>query len=61
MTKTTQGAVGIPFAIRQGSDRDLMIREAINYRKSGGKFISADKSLANMREALSIGAKNESK
>ena len=51
-------AGGIPFAIRQGSDRDLMIREAINYRKSGGKFISADQSLANMREALSIGAKN---
>jgi DNA-damage-inducible protein J len=34
----TMEAGGIPFAITHGVDRDSAIREAINYRKTGGEF-----------------------
>ena len=33
---------GIPFIVQHGADRDSAIREAINYRKSGGAFLTAD-------------------
>jgi len=42
-------AGGIPFAVAHGIDRDEAIREAIAYRRSGGEFLTADQSLANMR------------
>jgi len=32
-------------------DRDLRLSEAVKYRKSGGEFLTAEQSLANMREA----------
>ena len=48
-------AGGIPFAITRRVDRDATIREAIAYRKSGGKFLTAEQSLANMREAMKAG------
>jgi len=54
-------AGGIPFAVTHDSDRDLIIREAINYRKSGGVFISAQQSLANMREAIKLGVEYEAR
>jgi DNA-damage-inducible protein J len=47
---------GIPFAVTHGSDHDSAIREAIAYRKSGGAFLTAEQSLANMREAIKAGA-----
>ena len=46
---------GIPFAVVHGVDRDAAIREAIAYRKSGGKFLTAEQSLANMRAAMEVG------
>lgn len=49
-------AGGIPFAIAHGIDRDAVIREAIAYRKSGGEFLTAKQSLANMRTAMKAGA-----
>jgi len=48
-------AGGIPFAVAHGIDRDSVIREAINYRKSGGEFLTAEQSLANMKAAIKLG------
>jgi len=48
-------AGGIPFAVTHGAGRDYAIREAIRYRKSGGGFLTAEQSLANMRAALETG------
>ena len=49
---------GIPFAITQGLDRDAPIREAIDFRNSGGTFLTAQQSLANMRKAIKAGAEH---
>jgi DNA-damage-inducible protein J len=51
-------AGGIPFAVAHGVDRDSAIREAMNYRKSGGEFLTAGQSLANMRAAIKTGAEH---
>jgi len=48
-------AGGIPFAIARGIDREATIREAIAYRKAGGKFLTAEQSLANMQAAMKAG------
>jgi len=48
-------AGGIPFAVTRDVDRDVAIREAIAYRKSGGEFITAEQSLKNMRIAMKAG------
>ena len=48
-------AGGIPFAIAHGIDREATIREAITYRRAGGKFLTAEQSLANMRAAMKAG------
>jgi len=48
---------GIPFAVTHGVNNDSSIRDALNYRKSGGKFLTAEQSLSNMREAIKEGAK----
>ena len=47
---------GIPFAVKHDVDRDSPISEAIQYRKSGGEFLTAEQSLANMRLAIKEGA-----
>jgi DNA-damage-inducible protein J len=49
-------AGGIPFAVAHGVDRDSAIRRAIDRRKSGGEFLTAEQSLANMRAAIIAGA-----
>lgn len=49
---------GIPFAVTHGADRDSVIRGAIAYRKSGGKFLTAGQSLDVLREAIQNGAKH---
>ena len=48
-------AGGIPFAVTHGVDRDAMILEAIAYRKAGGKFLTAEGSLARIRAAVKAG------
>jgi DNA-damage-inducible protein J len=48
-------AGGIPFAVTRATDRDSAVRQAINYRKSGGEFLTAEQSLANMRAAIKAG------
>jgi len=48
-------AGGIPFAVTRSANRDKAIREAIDYRKSGGEFLTAEQSLANMRVAIEKG------
>jgi len=47
---------GIPFAVGRGVDRDAAIMDAITYRRTGGKFLTAEQSLANMRTAMKAGA-----
>ena len=47
-------AGGIPFIVRH-ADRDFYIREAINRRKSGVEFLTAEQSLSNMRNAIKSG------
>ena len=49
-------AGGIPFAVMRSDNRDSVIRRAIDYRKSGGEFITAEQSLTNMRMAIKAGA-----
>ena len=51
-------AGGIPFAVAHGIDRDSVIREAISYRKSGGEFLTAEQSLANMQAAIKAGTEH---
>ena len=51
-------AGGIPFAVMRDADRDSAIRRAIEFRKAGGEFITAEQSLANMRAALKSGAEH---
>jgi len=48
-------AGGIPFAITRHADRDAAIRESISFRKSGGKFLTAEHSLENARRAMKAG------
>jgi hypothetical protein len=43
---------GIPFSITHDFSDDSIIQKSINYRKSGGQFISAKQSLENMRTAI---------
>ena len=49
---------GIPFAVKHGTDRDALIREAIARRKSGEHFYSADEFLTHIRTAIGEGAKD---
>ena len=51
MAKKIQVRIDDNFAVTHDSNRDSAIREAIHYRKSGGMFLSAEQSLANMRKA----------
>jgi len=48
-------AGGIPFAVSRNIDYDFSIRKAVNYRRSGGQFITAEQSLLNMRKAIQAG------
>jgi DNA-damage-inducible protein J len=50
-------ADGIPFAVTHGIDRDMAVREAIERRKAGVEFLTADQSLANMRAAIQSSTK----
>jgi DNA-damage-inducible protein J len=52
-------ANGIPFAVGRGIDHDLSVRRAVNYRKDGGEFLTAEQSLANMRAAIKAGVEHE--
>ena len=54
VTSTETG--GIPFMIGRGIDRDTAVRAAIASRTSGGHFLTAEESLANMRAAMKTGA-----
>jgi DNA-damage-inducible protein J len=49
-------AGGIPFAVQHNADHDSAVREAINRRKSGIEFLTAEQSLSNMRDAIKSGA-----
>ena len=51
-------AGGIPFAVTHSADRDSAIVEAIQRRKSGVSFLTAEQSLANMRAAIKSGAEH---
>jgi hypothetical protein len=53
---SVSGECGISFAVAHGVDRDSAIRRAIDRRKSGGEFLTAEQSLANMRAAIIAGA-----
>ena len=54
----SMNAGGIPFAVTNNADRDSIIKEAIYYRKSGGKFLTAEQSLSNMRAAIKTGVEH---
>jgi len=49
-------AGGIPFAVIHGTDHDSAIRKAIEYRKTGGEFLTAEQSKTSIREAIKAGA-----
>jgi len=46
---------GIPFAVTNDADGDAMIREAVAYRKAGGKFYTAKEFKAHMKTAVADG------
>ena len=48
-------AGGIPFAVTHGFDHGSAIKEAIERRKAGVPFLTAEESLANMRTAIKAG------
>jgi DNA-damage-inducible protein J len=50
---------GIPFPVVRKIDRDTAILEAIERRKSGFEFLTAEQSLANMRAAKKSGVEYE--
>ena len=54
----SMNAGGIPFAVINSADRDSLIKEAISYRKSGDKFLTAEQSLSNMRTAIKAGVEH---
>jgi len=45
-------AGGIPFAVKHGTNHDHNIQMAINNRKNGVEFLSANQSLKNMKSAI---------
>jgi DNA-damage-inducible protein J len=49
---------GIPFPVTRGVDYDAPISDAIAFRISGGEFLTAQQSLANMRAAIKAGAEH---
>jgi len=48
-------AGGIPFTVTRKNDDDLFLREAVNYRKSGGAYLTAEQSLEYLRSAMKTG------
>ena len=52
-------AGGIPFSVTHDSNDDSTIQRSVAYRKSGGKFLSGEQSLANMRKAIKAGVEHE--
>jgi len=50
-------ADGIPFAVRKESweERDMRLQAAVAYREAGGKYLTAEESLANMQAAMERG------
>ena len=65
MTKTTKIRIddqldnSSNLAGNRETDHDLALLEAINYHKSGGKFLTAEQSLSNMRAAIERGLEYE--
>jgi DNA-damage-inducible protein J len=47
---------GLPFAVTRRANRDAAIYAAIERRKSGVPFLTAEQSLGNMRDAIKAGA-----
>ena len=43
---------GIPFAVTRKHDNDYFLREAVNYRRAGGEFLTAEQSLEYLRTAI---------
>jgi len=43
--KAALEAGGIPFSVTRKSGNDYILRDAVSYRKAGGEFMSAEKSL----------------
>ena len=48
-------AGGIPFAVTRKADNDYILREAVNYRKSGGEFLTTEQSLDYLHSAMKAG------
>jgi len=49
---------GIPFPVTHNIDRDASIRDAINRRKSGERFYTADEFMSHMKAAIAEGARD---
>lgn len=50
---------GIPFDVVRKNDNDVMLNEAVNYRKAGGVFLTAKQSLDYLRSAIQAGSDDE--
>ena len=53
--KASLEAGGIPFTVTRKSNNDTFLREAFNYRKAGGEFLTAEQSLEYLRTAITAG------
>ena len=42
----------VPFPVETGASRARALREAVVYRKAGGRFYTADELMAQMRTAI---------
>ena len=56
-------AGGIPFSVRKETweERDRRLQDAIAYRNAGGRYLTAEESLANMQAAMERGRAERSK
>ena len=56
--KAALDAGGIPFDIKHRINNDYALREAVNYHRTGGEFITAEQSLEYLRSVINAGVKS---
>ena len=56
--KAALDAGGIPFTVTRKNDNDYIIRDAVNYQRAGGEFLTAEQSLDYLHSVIKAGVKN---
>jgi len=56
--KAALDAGGIPFTVTRKPNNDYTLRDAVNYQRAGGEFLTAEQSLDYLRSVIKDGVKN---